>query len=322
MAGGDDLPKKGTTLEPDSAEQTLVNEVETIYRKAQGKLTDEVHAKIELLVKKLFAELPRELMTQVNIQRAAINTATLFFGEVPLNKIASDTAKNILIAVENRVAVPSDAKPLENIHTGADPVEFASGQLIYHHTDLSLDGAGISFEFTRIYKSGTRYPNGPLGACWDHNYNLWLRELPGDPSVIVVGSGELREDRYTLVSPDGIEPDYYAPPEGYHAILRRDPNNGSFRLRRPDGLTYEFFDLGDVDPPASGIHRIRRIHDRFKKSNELRFTYAKDAQGRLALETVLVNDASRLVTIQYDDLGRIISVTDYSGRCRPGCGWN
>jgi RHS repeat-associated protein len=143
--------------------------------------------------------------------------------------------------------------------------------------------------------------------------NLWLREATGDPNVFVVGTGELREDRYTLVQPDGIGGAYFASPEGYHSVLTRDPQTGIFQLRRPDGLIYEFDNLADTDASGKGLHRIRRIFDRFPQSNQFTFKYEEDPQGRLLIR-IQVNDPSRELALQHDDLRRLTSVTDYSGR--------
>jgi len=204
----------------------------------------------------------------------------------------------------------------------ADPVDPATGQLIYTHVDLHLDGGGMAFEFARTYRSGGRYPNGPLGVAWDYSLNLYLREIT--PDAVVASSGEFREDRYIRTTPPGLAAEYFAPPNGFHATLERITDltsTNSFVLTRPDGLTYRYEQDSDSDPnPKPGLHRIERIVDRF--GNQLLFEYDPN-NGQLS--RVLVNDPARrnppeaaietrFVWFDYDDLGRIIAVHDSTGR--------
>jgi len=75
----------------------------------------------------------------------------------------------------------------------ADPVEMFSGQFTHQAADVMIDGAGMDFVFQRTYKSQVVF-NGPLGANWDHLYNLYVRERGTD---LLRSSGDLREDTYT-----------------------------------------------------------------------------------------------------------------------------
>src|SRR5262249_10005241 len=109
----------------------------------------------------------------------------------PIVKEIQNLARKLVTSVVNgkQIANGDDDKQPVPKAKGADPVDLASGQLVYRYTDLRLDGGGITYELVRTYRSQARYPNGPLGASWDHSYNIWLRE--DTPDVIVVGSGEL-----------------------------------------------------------------------------------------------------------------------------------
>lgn len=226
----------------------------------------------------------------------------------PVRAAAQGTVDFFAKAVDASMAQdsPLDQAAATPRASAGDPVDLATGHLVYRHTDLALDGGGIRCELVRTYRSGGKYPLGPLGQGWDHNYNLWLREE--SPDSLVLGSGEFREDRYERVTPRGGAPDprdYYAMRSGYHSTITRV--GSSFTLTRPDGATFEYAQL-----TTPGLHKLRRSADRF--SNELVFQY--DANERL--ERIVVNDERPVVTrflqFHYDSLGRIDRVGDSTGR--------
>ena len=64
----------------------------------------------------------------------------------------------------------------------------------FHHTedDLVVRGAGIDFVFRRTYRNQVVYA-GPLGANWDHLYNVHLRE---STDGVELTTGELRTEPY------------------------------------------------------------------------------------------------------------------------------
>ena len=54
-----------------------------------------------------------------------------------------------------------------------DPIDMVQGHFLYNHEDLSV-GVGSfpqSLSFQRLYSSGMRNQNGPLGKGWTHNFN-------------------------------------------------------------------------------------------------------------------------------------------------------
>ncbi len=182
-----------------------------------------------------------------------------------------------------------------NVEKGADPIEMFSGQFTQDETDLAIDGAGMSFVFSRVYKSQAVF-NGPLGANWDHSYNLYLRRQ-GDN--VVRSSGELREDVYTRHPRFGQNGfNYWAPPDGRHGVI--EETNTSFSWRSPIGVRY----LYEPDPADPLFHRIQEIRDRF--GNYLAFTYQDDR-----LERVEINHPSRFVVFEYDTARRLVTLRDH-----------
>ncbi|MFE9690622.1 RHS repeat-associated core domain-containing protein [Micromonospora sp. NPDC005806] len=184
------------------------------------------------------------------------------------------------------------------VQRAADPIEMFSGQFVHEADDLVVKGAGMDFRFHRVYRSQVAYL-GPLGPCWDHAYNLWIRETGDD---LLRSTGTLREDRYTRHPRYGQAGfSYWVPPDGQHATL--GPAADSYLLTTPGGVRFAY----RRDPARPDLHRVVRIADRF--DNALEFEYADDR-----LRRVRVNHPDRLVAFDYDDEGRLTVVRDFTGR--------
>jgi RHS repeat-associated protein len=206
---------------------------------------------------------------------------------------AEQYAQLVLDGDASRLAQPTE----QNVDSREDPVTLFDGQFIHQATDMELDGAGVSFHFERTYRNQAN-ASGPLGANWDHCYNLRLRVV-GD--VIARTTGELRDElfvRHPLFGQAGFS--YWTPPPGVCATISQD-NAGSFVYCTPGGARHHY----EQDPSITTEHRIRRIEDRF--GNYLNFAYS----GGL-LATVEVNHGRRIVRFAYDDFDRIAEVRDYT----------
>lgn len=188
------------------------------------------------------------------------------------------------------------APPIPQSPSAGEPVDLATGQFVYSTVDISVSGAGIDFDFERTHRSGAHYL-GPLGANWDHAYNLWLR-VNSDETVSLT-TGRLREVRYHQHQ---FFPYYVAIADDSIVVHTVD---GAFEQQAPDGRVVRFEQIGDAD---GTIFRAVRINDRFRNTLQL----AYDDQHRLS--TVVVNQPgqvkpSRLVTFSYDEQSRIDSIT-------------
>ena len=55
-----------------------------------------------------------------------------------------------------------------------EPIDLATGDYTYGHTDLSLGNGPYPFslQFKRSYNSGGRLQDGPVGLGWTHNFNI------------------------------------------------------------------------------------------------------------------------------------------------------
>ncbi len=204
------------------------------------------------------------------------------------------------------------SSPRSDAKTGGDPLVLASGQLYHQVTDLEVAGRGLHFAFTRTYLHQSVY-KGPIGYCWDHSYNLWLREaqeVSPDGTVqnaVYRSTGQLREDRYVqqVEAPDGELPplgDFadatFTGPPGYFDRLEKA--GGRYFLEMPTGVRVEY----DEDLLAE------RIVDR--NGNELTFSYLG---GRL---TAVRDPVGKEFAFEYDRLNRITVLHDRTGDRRVG----
>ena len=57
----------------------------------------------------------------------------------------------------------------------ADPVNLATGNYYYEHTEFSIPSRGMPVEFKRYYNSQDDY-DGPFGIGTSHSYNIFLIE--------------------------------------------------------------------------------------------------------------------------------------------------
>jgi RHS repeat-associated protein len=195
-------------------------------------------------------------------------------------------------------AVASFDSAQRNVLQAGDPIDLFSGQFTQDAVDLAIDGAGIEFAFRRSYRNQAVY-FGPLGARWDHSYNLFLYRF-GDH--LIRSSGELREDvyrRHPRFGQAGF--DYWMPPDGRHAII--EENGTSFVLRSPDG-TRQIYTADAANPL---FYRIQRIENRF--GNYLAFSYADDQLRRIE-----INHPRRFASFEYGPDDHLAALVDHTGR--------
>jgi RHS repeat-associated protein len=180
--------------------------------------------------------------------------------------------------------------------SAGDPVNLGTGQFVHAATDFTVPGAGISFAFVRTYKSGSYY-QGPLGFNWDHSANQWIY-LNADGQSLMLQTGELRPIPFSLNSVAGAP---YFVAVGDDTIIVASAL-GSYERRWANGRVDQFDNLtGD-----GTVYQITSTTDRF--GNYIVYTYTQ-ADAQYVLTSVSVNNAQRLVQFQYDDMGRITSIS-------------
>lgn len=88
------------------------------------------------------------------------------YGSVPMPPLL--TNYNVSF---NMPSTPS----IENYSGSAygDPIDMVAGNFLYDHEDISVGVGGFpqSLAFQRLYSSGMKNQNGPMGKGWTHNFN-------------------------------------------------------------------------------------------------------------------------------------------------------
>jgi RHS repeat-associated protein len=192
--------------------------------------------------------------------------------------------------------------------TGGDPIILASGCFYYQVNDLTVAGCGLGFSFTRTYMHQTRY-NGPMGFCWDHSYNLWLREsqeMQFDGTlrnVVYRANGMVREDAYIQIIdhpvgdllPIGEFPDaVFEGPPGF--FDRMEKVGGRYTLLTPDGTRIEY---------GENLY-VARIIDR--NNNTMMFEYDAFLLRRVT------DPLGKRFIFDYDEMNRLVRLRDEIGQ--------
>ena len=179
---------------------------------------------------------------------------------------------------------------------GGDPVDLFTGTVFLRECDLDIPEAIVPLSLERVYRSGPGF-FGPLGWNWDHNHNLYLRELAnGDIALWRLG----HEDVFTWTG------GRFEPPRGVFEELERVPGiPQTFEITAPEGVVTRF------ERPAGWIdgERVPILWRSDRHGNTLTYTYGGDDHLRR-----VEDDNSRRIDLAYDDCGLLVSAVDHTGR--------
>ena len=189
----------------------------------------------------------------------------------------------------------------ESLDTIADPVIIYTGQYNLTVTDVEIASRGFPLHLTRTYLSGPVY-YGPWGFNWDHNYNIYLRELID--GGIAIWTGQLREDVYKA-GPSGS----FESPVG---VFRK------LELQTATPLTSDRYVLSDREGMQQIFERptgwpypdripLVRIEDRHGNAHRLIY----NPEGRLDR---VEDHAGRRIQFIYGSCGLVEQITDHTGR--------
>ena len=189
-----------------------------------------------------------------------------------------------------------------------DPVNLATGNYTYNHSDLKIPGRGLSFEFKRFYNSkAPPTANMPLGFGWTHSYNIYLSINSSNSAVIAFGDGH--QETYATNGVGG----YVSEPGIYNVLTG---SGDGFTLTTKEQQQYNFTALGQltsiVDKNGNTLRLIynganlEAIDDTVGR--EITFTY--DANNCL---TEIDDPIRRAVRFGYDGNTNLTSVTDLRG---------
>ncbi len=117
-----------------------------------------------------------------------------------------------------------------------DPVNAATGNYIYSHNDISVNGS-FPISFKRFYNSRDHY-NGDIGTNWHHSLETRLQDMNGGTIEAIFDDGH-RE----IFTASGSGK--YSSEPGKYRDLRKN-NNGSYTLTLHDKSVYNFNERGQL----------------------------------------------------------------------------
>lgn len=177
-----------------------------------------------------------------------------------------------------------------------DPVDIFTGSFYLQEADLVVPNTILPLSFVRVYRSGAA-TYGPFGWNWDHNYNMYLRELSnGDIALWRM----LHEDIFVF---DGVN---FEPPRGTFEKLERVPGVAqAFVITCDGGVVMRF------ERPAGWIdgERIPIVEIQDRHGNKQIFSYTPDDKV-----SEVRDDDNRFLQFGYDQCGLLVTVSDHAGR--------
>ncbi|MGF1481958.1 MAG: RHS repeat-associated core domain-containing protein [Cyanophyceae cyanobacterium] len=180
---------------------------------------------------------------------------------------------------------------------GGDPVNLFRGAFYLEETDLEIPNGILPLALIRRYRSGS--PNlGPFGWNWDHNHNVFLREL--STGNIARWNGRLHEDVFQHQGND------FEPPRGIFEQLQAVPGQPqTYEITATGGTVWRF------ERPAgwTDAERIPLVVVSDRHGNALRYTYNSDNQV-----AEVRDDGDRFLQFQYGNCGLLERVQDHTGR--------
>ena len=180
---------------------------------------------------------------------------------------------------------------------GGDPVDLFTGALTITETDFDIPTPFLPLRLVRMYRSGFPY-FGPWGFNWDHNYNVYLREL--SDGGIALWNGRLHEDYFRWTG-DAFRPDY-----GIHKRLERIAEK-HYTLTHPGGVTWHFA----YPENWSNVERIPLLEIRDRYNNRIELGY--DGNNHLRY---VRDEAGRGLSFEYGSCGLVEAIEDHSSKRR------
>jgi RHS repeat-associated protein len=167
--------------------------------------------------------------------------------------------------------------------------DVANGVYFFDDLDMSSPVPGGVVEFRRSYRSSNASRTTSLGPGWQHGYDERIEQSAG--SVVYYDEHGKSITFSTLA--DGT----FATPPGYHQSLAQAAD-GSFAMTFKDGTVHRFDVAG----------RLTSLVDSDGRATQME----RDGNGRLV--TVRDSISRPVLSLSYDALGHLVTVTDVSNR--------
>jgi len=219
---------------------------------------------------------------------------------------------------------------LASIKSRADPVNLSTGNFVYDHEDLKI-GGDISMSFHRYYNSLDRVQSS-LGRCFVHNYDIKLEFDGSKKAAIRMHDGQrknfiLKENGIYTGLGSANETEYSYDCMGKLTEVKRcgseDIQTTKYEWNLEGKLIRKTDPLGNVE--TFTYDRCGRMTSKCDKDG-YNTTYSYNSTG--LMEKILyadgtdveytydalrklkeIKDATGITTMEYDILGRVVSVT-------------
>lgn len=208
-------------------------------------------------------------------------------------------------------------------HTNSDPV-MGSGEFVLTQTDLDFPGFGVSFTFTRTYRSRVSY-SGSMGFGWSHNFQRRIVSTTANGAEDCAGyvyyiSGSMERIRFSVAetSIDSNHVVYTAGPDTPLRLDRFRDHADQWELR--DGspeISYFDGDTGALDRVADVAGNALTVHwnHAIKNGEQGVVSSVQDTTGRVFYfhyDTLHPTDNQDIAIL------RCISLSSYASDCDDG----
>ena len=203
-----------------------------------------------------------------------------------------------------------------------DPVNLATGSLLYDNTDITLGGSSVrGLALARHYTSAAANADGPLGYGWTHAYDVRAVEYtdyksafgqraPRDATPMLVASTAILD----LLGGTGGDADakrWMCAALVAHWATEYVTRNAVSINVGDQSLSYVKRPGGDFEPPPGVTLQLAQSNGVYRLTERSGTERAFNAQGRLSSVTDADGNA---LTLAYNAQTNLTTVTDHYGR--------
>jgi len=273
-------------------------------------------------------DLGRSIYAIVNNSNRLISGGGYVSALATINPATSDNFNNTVFTDQNVISVTNN--DIIRTPSTVDPVSTVSGNMYHDETDITINGRGLPYNFTRTYNSNRQDQDGPLGFGWSHSYGMALKsndygQFPNNAPAKAPENGNSITSSISYTDERGGEHNYVLnadtagvrsiavnPPGEFDTLSLNTPSAGLHTLAFRNGAKYVFEGVSNMDTVPNQTARLAYIEDPYDN----RLTMGYDTSNRLVSVTDNLGITGRTgLTIAYQGNNtRINTISDWSGR--------